>query len=556
MKYSLIAFCLLAFTVNAQLSDEQYLIQYKEAVQTYANHDFNEAIIQLAPLTKPEYNNGIVPYAMFYYGLSAFESEKFFQSREMIRKLIARFPDWDKIDEAYYLYANANLSENYFEEGLTFIDKIRDPEIQNSSENLLAKYIPDIQSVNQLKLLYQKFPNQREVAKTLVKRIQDRPYNSREDLELSDILTNRFKLKDVVSAQKSDSKSTNYARAFDDQSMDFGILLPFDLSNASNVREISNQYVYDMYAGMLIAEKELQDEGVPLRLFGIDVGMDPLDIKEHLEDINFRKIDLLFGPLYPKPNRVTSNYAEKNQIIQVHPLSNNESLIKDQPYVFLLQPSYTTQCEKTLNFCNDQNWNKTCAIYFDQGRKDSLFAYTYKKKAEQMGWKVLEIKKITPESKMNEGIQPGHIFITGEDTFGPLIQRTMGMSKIKAPVLATAYSYDFQRISRNVLDNNLYFIYPEFVDVNKTEVSDFKRAYIAQMNTIPSYFSYLGYDMIKFYSLMLKDGKEIFRLNLNESPNIDQFTLSGFDYSQNKNENRRVPIVKWKNGIFEAVNNE
>ena len=81
---------------------------------------------------------------MFYYALSAYEAEKYFQSREMLRKLFLRFPDWNAVEEAYYLYADANLAENYFEEGLTYVELIRDETISKSAQELLHNYIPGI----------------------------------------------------------------------------------------------------------------------------------------------------------------------------------------------------------------------------------------------------------------------------------------------------------------------------------------------------------------------------------------------------------------------------
>lgn len=551
MKYIIIALCLFSFGLQAQLSDEQYLEKYQQAVQTYAGHNFNDAIIQLAPLTKAEYSNAVVPYAMYYYALSAYEAEKYFQCREMLRKLFTRFPEWDSMEEAYYLYADANLVENYYEEGLDYVERIRNETIANSSIALLQNYIPNIQNVNLLKTLSEKFPNQKIVAKTLVKRIQDRPYNSREDLELSDLLTNRFKLKDEYNKQNHGKTAVDYTRAFDDNTMDFGVLLPFDLGDVKNLK---NQYVYDIFAGMQIAEKELQSDGIPIRLFGIDIGSDAIEAKEHLEDPKFKKMDLIFGPLYPRPNVVTTRYAEKNKIIQVHPLSNNLSLINNKSGIFLLQPSYSTQSEKAIEFVNSKKWGKTCAIYFGDGMKDSLFAYTYKKLAQEDGFTVLDIRKISESINPKNGINPGHVFFCGDDEFGSLAIRKMGMSKINCPMISTGSSFNFQKISRSLLARELYLLYPEFIDYNKNEVINFKKQYINTMNTIPSYFSYLGYDMVKFYGLMLKDGKEIYRLNLDESPNLDIFTLSGFDYSKGQNENKKVPIVKWEYGNFNIVN--
>ena len=70
---------------------------------------------------------------------------------------------------------------------------------------------------------------------------------------------------------------------------------------------------------------------------------------------------------------------------------------------------------------------------------------------------------------------------------------------------------------------------------------------------LPSYYSYLGYDLMLFYGRILKYGKENLRQRLNEIEYTQGFTLNGFDFTNNSNENKIVPIVRYQNGNFYEI---
>ena len=112
------------------LNDQAYLIEYKKAVQLFANSQYEQAGQKLTALSDKNYTNPMVPYAYFYNALSAKNKGNSYQSRVIFRSLFENFYDWDKINEARIIYAELNFGENYFEEiiyqsGLTLSDLTR-----------------------------------------------------------------------------------------------------------------------------------------------------------------------------------------------------------------------------------------------------------------------------------------------------------------------------------------------------------------------------------------------------------------------------------------------
>jgi ABC-type branched-subunit amino acid transport system substrate-binding protein len=555
MRHLLLLLFFISFLAKAQKSDQEYLLDYKEAVQQYASHDFEGAVASLTPLTSSQYSSAIVPYSLYYYALASIEIDKSYQARAILRDLFQRKISWDKMDEAYYLYALANFKDRYYEEGITYLEKINSSDFKSDLEGLMHTYISPIENINSLKELNVKFPTKYIIAEALVNRIQARKYNTKADLELSDILTDRFKL---VSQHKLEVEKiiSSYVRPYDDKIIDFGVLLPFSLTGFDlNEATTKNRYVYDMYSGMQLAVDKLKTENIPVKLYGFDVGTSSESADKYLKDANFKKLDVLIGPLYGRPNKVTSAFAIENKMYQIHPISNSQSLINEASNSFLVQASETIQAQKCLDFAEQMNKIKTVSIYFEDSR-DSLFANTYASEAKKRGYVISDFKAYTSEAGISNTPQKGHVFIVGNSNFGPKMLRVLGQKKSDDLVIATESSFNFETASRSTLQKNLYLINPRFNDLENESLKEFRQKYVAKMNVSPSYYSFLGYDIILFYSRMLKDGKEIFRLNLDESPFMDDLLLSGFDYSNKSAENKIVPIVKYNDGRFEIVNGD
>ncbi|MGK0138353.1 MAG: hypothetical protein ACI9DJ_001809 [Algoriphagus sp.] len=553
MRYLVILFlCITQFT-QAQKTDQAYLLDYKSGVQAYALAEYQKCLDILTPLTASSYTNPITPYTLYYYSLASMEVNKAYQAREMLRKLIHDFPDWNKIDEAFYLYGFANFKDEYYQEGISYLERINSLALKKDSELLLQTSIPKIENIILLKELNQSFPDLKIVAETIVNRIQERKYNIKVDLELSDRLTNLFKLTDKKT--KSNLNRSDFTRAFDDDTIDFGILLPFDLAKF-DVKQAtsSNRYVYDMFTGMEMGLAKIRKEGILAKLYGFDVGKNASSIENYMKDENFKKIDLIFGPLYGRPNKVVETYAQKNKIYQVHPISNSQTLIQASESRFLVQASNQTQAINSLDFVATLEKEKIVSIYYSSVAKDSILAHAYSTEAKKRGYKISECKVFNEEIPITQDQKVGHVFIAGDSKFGPKVLRALGQAKADSVIIASDGSFNLESVTRQMLSRDLYIIQPQFINTQSGAYKAFKKKYIAQMKMLPSYYAYLGYDMILFYSRMLKNGREIFRLNLNESPKMDDLLLSGFDYSKNSFENKVVPIVKYNQGNFEIVN--
>jgi hypothetical protein len=537
------------FSQQNLITEKEYPVKYKRAVQLYAGGNFQLAREELTPLTSSRFNNAIVPYAHYYHALCSFKTKKYFESRSMLRQLMDRFPDWKKIDDAYFLFADACMTENSYDEAFDKISKIADPTLKKESIDLQYNYIKKITEIAQLKLLNTRFPANAIIAEQLVNAIQKQKISSREDLELSDKLTNRFKLGDSVNEaeKKKTSKSASNV-------VNVAIMLPFKIDEFNaNQTNRSNQYVYDLVDGMKMAKAKLETEGIIVNLNNYDIDRTADPVNSIINQSDFERVNLIVGPLYPDANRPILNFAKTNDVIQLHPLSNNLQLATNEKATFLGQASFETLSNKAIDQVLDVSTTKTVSIYFGNTRRDSTFAYIYRDRAMERGFEIYSIKKFTvPE--VIDSRKSGHIFIVGsDDTFGQKVVNAIDKKKVTSPILATSTAFDFDKGSLSTFNRQLYLIQTDYIDNSKEEVKLFRNEFVNNRNIIPSYFSYLGYDYLLFYARLLSKGKENLRKELNSIQFSQGFTLTGFDYTNGAKDNQFVPIVRYQDGRFVKV---
>ena len=549
-KIFIIVLGLISNSYGQVLNDQAYLIEYKKAVQLFAHSQYEQAGQKLTALSDKNYTNPMVPYAYFYNALSAKNKGNSYQSRVIFRSLFENFYDWDKINEARIIYAELNFGENYFEEGLKNLEAIQDKEFDDLKIDILNEHIPKIKSISTLKELYFKFPTHEVLARNLVEKIQANRYNSKDDLEISDMLTNRFKLKEV-SKSKIQSKGNTSSASKNESSIDFGVLLPFNITDLANSVG-ANKYTFELYEGMKIAAEQLKAGGINVNLHAFDVKKSKDDFLVLEKKEAFKNLDLIVGPLYPNPNEKAVEFTLKHKIIQVHPLSNNLNLLKDGNSIFLMQPSHLQQSRKTLQYVSGLDKKKTVSIYFGNAKKDSLFASIYRSEALKKGYKITVFKKYTGNLQKLLP-ETGHIFLATDNNQGVKFLQSVSYSKITTETVCTAASFAWDKNQNNTFSEHVSLIYPEFVSKEKENVRNFDKIFLEKMAGQPSFYAYAGYDLVLFFAKMLKDGKDIFKLNIESGEYTDEYLLSGFDFSGKIKENGIVPIVKYKNEAFEEI---
>ncbi|MBD2754420.1 tetratricopeptide repeat protein [Spirosoma validum] len=573
--------------VTAQLSTDAQK-RYNTAVKLVQVGDYERAKTELNVLIQQR--SALSAYANYYYALAAFRQRNFSLARSSVRQLIEGFPNWRKMDEANYLLAAICMETGQYEDALTALQKIGDPGLRPDVTKLEQNFLTRLTDLNRLKQLNKAFPSDRTVGLALIDLIQ-RSSSDKDDLELSDRLTNRFGVPGAANGQpmitSTGSSSVNQSSASvplpgrttrPKGYYNVAVMFPFRLGEFDAEKRVrSNQYVYDLYDGIKLAKNKLQDEGITVNLFAYDLDNDANKTLELVNSPAFAQTDLIIGPLYVEPNRIASAYANQNNILLLNPIATNSELVTNQPWSFLAQPSLSQQSQKVAELVHNLNGGRRAAIYFGTSRKDSLMAAVYLNELKRQNYQILDFRKVSGTAqtmadamKLTGLTTPGrslsattpqipvalsHVFFaSSNDEDGARMLEAMSRRKVNAPLIATASAFDFYKNSLSTFTRrDLYLLYPDYIDSSREPVVQFQEEYVTKRNTIPSVFASEGYDMMLFFGRQLaKNGTQL-RNRASFHSDTDDYLLSGFDYTQ-MNENQIAPIVKYEDGRFIKIN--
>lgn len=568
--------------------------RYQAAVKLVQTGDYERAKTDLNAIVQQR--GPLAAYANYYYALAAFRQRNFNQARAATRQLIEGFPNWRKMDDAQYLLAAICMETGQYEDALSALQTLRDPMLRQDGTKLETNFLPRLSDLNRLKQLNRAFPGNRTVGLTLIDLIQ-RSSSDKDDLELSDRLTNRFGVPGTVvtpsapttapasppSAERPPATTPTTAVPVNRNNrlkgyFNVAVLFPFRLDEFdADKRNRSNQYVYDLYEGIKLAKNKLQEEGITVNLFAYDLDNDANKALELVNNPTFAQTDLIIGPLYVEPNRIALAYANQNNIVLLNPIATNRELITNQPWSFLAQPSVNQQSQKVADLVRTLNVGRRAVIYYGTARKDSLLATAYRNELKRQNYQIVDFRKLSgtaqtmadamqltgstaPPRSLSAVTPPtsinlGHVFLaSSNDDDGGRLLEALSRRRVSAPLIATASAFDYYRNSVSTFTRrDLYLLYPDFIDASREPVIQFQEDYVTKRNTIPSVFALEGYDMMLFFGRQLaKNGASgLNRAGLQSD--TDDYLLSGFDYTQT-NDNQIVPIVKYEDGRFVKIN--
>jgi len=553
-KTLILGFILFAQGVQAQLFDRPEQ-KFQEGINFYKQGRHEAAIQKFSDIAFNSANDEYAPLAHFYYALSANKLKKYNEGNLMLRQLLARYPNWLQRDETHYLLATNYFELSDYRRAFDNLNRIGDARMGKDVQGLKQHYLKNVEDVATLKSLNSEHPNDRVVAVALVDLIQKKS-SSKADLELSDRLTNQYNIdvnrpKEIVAEEKENVENPPYEKKWTKGYYNVAVLFPYRLSEIkSTQRGLPNQYAYDYFAGLQIARQKLKSEGINLNVQAYDLGNEEDKSLEMINNTHFRQTDLIIGPLYSRPFELVSDFANVNNITMVNPLATDGSLLENGNLVYLAHPSVLSQTQEVLRVAKSKTTTPVAAIYYGNNPKDSAMAFTYQTEIKKAGGKVLQIKELRGDaSQMNlqvsqfESLKPNHVvlFCTDPKAGPALMNVLMGRKISNVPVIATANSFNFNRVRPTGYGPNLFLIATDFVDITKESVKTFQNVYYDKTNTLPSVYSYQGYDQMLFFGRMLAKYQERMSEGLSLRTYEDDYLLTGFDYT--KTRENTIPSI-------------
>jgi hypothetical protein len=600
-KYFLTGLILLLTIIEgkSQNSAEQ---DYRQGKEMYESGRYDFAMEILKPLTLPSNKSTFSPYAGYYYSLSAIENGYSFLAEEMLKQIIVQYPDWDKLDLIRLWLAKVYFNEENYADGLATINDIKDPGIKQKSDELIQSELSHVEHVDSLTNLYYLYPYIDGLAITLADKISSQPLMKQD----------RALLLEIIEKFNLDKERYNFIEQFDSVKKDVynvAVLFPFMLEdiNPNNLRR-SNQFILDIYDGIKIGINSLREKGIVVNLYAFDTKKDAFTTQELIESGELDGMDLLIGPLYPETVKLVSDFSLKKRINMFNPLSSNSDLIENNPFCFLLKPTYENMAYAAADFIKKNHRNKNAMIFYEDDPRDSLMAFTYKASIEEDSFTVVLTQKITgldtisvyntmtqkfrfDELDLSEEdslrmverydlydyferlsrvssydelrkIRPLELFVIPPDSIGHIFVATnkeviaassiSGMETRGDSITLIGYEdwLDYKSLSLNQMELlDVKFIAPGYISNTNPHLQDVYQKILHTINTSPNKYHYLGYELINFVGEMLHQHGIYFQVGLYDQEVYPGILYQGFDYSKS-NDNQLIPIIEFEDSHF------
>jgi tetratricopeptide (TPR) repeat protein len=541
------------------------------------------------PLTSAFDDNKFQAIASYYYAVAAFKDNQTYVARDMFLQLSQKYPNWEKQDEVSLWLVNIYLSENNYESAQKYIQKIRDANIKSDAYAIKNDYLEQL-SYTQLETMLQENPSDTDIAVNLADKIASLPISEQD----------RGLLENIVSVFELDQ--TKYRIEDDKQSVKkdiyhVAVLLPFMTNELKvNTRHLTNEWVIELYEGMMLGAADLKNKGINIKLHLYDTKKDSTATLKILGFDELKHMDLIIGPLFPGPVKVVSDFAFKYQINMVNPMSTNSAIIGENPYAFLFLPSDETAAKKAAAYMENLLTNKNVMIFHGMSSKDSLLAYTYKQEIENLGFNVTYIDGISIEQAKNildiltntrimeldesEFDDPeeeqeivgnlkisekeflvikrdsiGHVFIASNES--PLVANAITALETRndsTMLLGYERWLDQREIPLDGLERlDTHLIAPTFIEKTKPKLEGINELYTEQFNAYPNKNVYIGYEVIMTMGKIMKKMGNLFQYDPAVNSYIPGELFQGTLYG-NENSNQIVPIIEFEDSELVIAN--
>lgn len=280
----------------------------------------------------------------------------------------------------------------------------------------------------------------------------------------------------------------------------------------------------EFYQGVLLALNEFKKRGISVNLHVFDTEKDVAKVELILKNPQLQESDLILGPIYNDQVKLVAEYAKKNHIYMVSPISHSEELLENNAYLFQIIPGKKRELSKCVDLLKTDSAQNIVVVYKgttdDQNQQsnesDSVFKSLLK---ERLGDKDSIVKELTifgtdfkplkdelDSLKINYVVSPveDEIFITN---LLSTLESQLILCRIQAVGLMEWTKYKGMDINY-FYDLQFTFNSPFYIDYEKQSIKDFLKKYRYEFGTEPSRnskygFNYcmLGYDLSKYFIL-------------------------------------------------------
>jgi len=270
------------------------------------------------------------------------------------------------------------------------------------------------------------------------------------------------------------------------------------------------------YEGFRMALDSLKETGVSLKVTVYDEERDTLKTLKLLQDPELRNMDLIIGMLYHRNFQVVADFAEKNNIAIVNPLSERDQILENNKKVFKVRPSLKTQLSELIGYLQLNFKDSNMVVVSDNLRMNITIANNIMTAMEDNKADVHladgygEVLSLLSKNK-------GNIIILISDNKSYVLDVVTKLNEHRNEFSMTLLGLPrwdrFEDIEADYLVNlRTHVMAPYFIDYDDPGVKKFVSMYQDRYQTDPDALAFQGFDItFYFVTALWKYGKSFDR---------------------------------------------
>jgi LysM repeat protein len=327
----------------------------------------------------------------------------------------------------------------------------------------------------------------------------------------------------------------------------------------------------EFYQGVLLALENFKRKGIQVNLnvFDTEKGISKLDAI--IKSKEFQQSNFIIGPVFPEQIKVIADYSGRNGIYMISPISSNNELLAENPFLIQVNPGNNIEAQANIRFLNPDTSKRIFVIY--NSKSDNPEKYQYNSFKELLKGSNLTYNEVTifdndfstlktelDSLRENIVLSPvsDEIFISSM-----LSILESNLIKDRITVIGMSEWTNYPNIDLNYFFD-LQFIYhsPFYLDYENKNVKDILARYYSYFGTEPGRnskygFNYcmLGYDIANYfteaYMIYGKEFTQYFQC-IKLSPSVVQFKFVKSSSGSYTNSNL-IPL-KYNKDDYKVVN--
>jgi len=321
-----------------------------------------------------------------------------------------------------------------------------------------------------------------------------------------------------------------------------------------------------LYQGVLLAVEDLKKEGLDINLHVFDTEKKQSTVRETLQNLDALKLDIILGPVYSNTFKLVAEYAQTNQIPIISPLTSKNSQLHNNPFVFQLNTSIKSLCNKIFDHLISEKENKNIVVVHSKNYKE-LEEYKLVSDIEQQVFEngkywqdsTMTYSKISFDDYGNLGLE----YLLSKTQQNVIIIPSSKPAVVESfltnlKILSKSYPIkligfpSWQRYSSmdpsNLFELNTFILSPYYIDYESDKIMTFVDRFRNEFVCEPNGYSFRAYDFTYYFATAIKRYGVHFFDHLSEIKDVEllqsNYSIEGVS-SWGGFENRGLHIINY-----------